>query len=101
MEATYPSGSGWGLRGSPLPPAAASSPWVSRQVAFTEWASSLGVGNHRPVLGCSSWPPSQRDLEAAIGQSRLEARDVISLELGSYGVGGVPMNGVVGVGLEV
>lgn len=63
---------------------AASSPWVSRQVAFMEQASSLGVGNHRPVWGCLSWPPSQRDLEAAIGQSRLGAWDVISLEVGSW-----------------
>lgn len=72
------------MRGSLLPLVAASSPWVSRQVAFMEQASSLGVGNRRPVMGCLSWPLSQRDLEAAIGQSRLGAWDVISLEVGSW-----------------
>ena len=59
-------------RGSPLPAGSPSSRCLSRQVAFTEQGSPLGLENHRPVLGCfilgcPSWAPSQRDLEARAG----------------------------------
>lgn len=66
---------GWkcGVRGGSLLLAGTpSSPCLSRRVAFTEQGSPLGLENHRPVLGCSilgcpSWAPSQRDLEARAG----------------------------------